>query len=178
VASSFRHHPFYCEENVWHLCGDPGVPGCDKRVVFISNEARRVAMWGQSAANAPGEPVVWDYHVVLLSRTVTWQVWDLDSTLALGLPFDDWARGSFELAVTPVAFHPRFRCIDAQVFRDTFGSDRRHMRRPDGTDVSPAPPWPCIGREHNLDRFADMRDASGPGELHDFEGLRRRFGSS
>jgi protein N-terminal glutamine amidohydrolase len=178
LISRFRYTPLYCEENVWQLCDDPRVPGDDKQVVFISNAARRVAMWGQKAARDPHDPVVWDYHVILVSRSQIWRVWDLDSALGLDVSFESWCSASFEVSITPEAFRPQFRCIEADVYRTTFASDRRHMRLPDGTDASPPPAWPCIGRGHNLDQFVDMRDEGGPGELLDFEGVCRRFGGS
>jgi protein N-terminal glutamine amidohydrolase len=167
------YQAFYCEENIWHLCGDPRAGGDDRHVLFVSNEARRVAMWGQKASRDPGDPVVWDYHVVLLARTRTWSVWDFDSTLGLDVPLARWLESSFD-AFVPEAFRPLFRCVEAGAYRRELASDRRHMRRPDGTEVSPAPPWPCIGRGHNLDRFIDVR-AAGPGEVYDLAGLKRRF---
>lgn len=176
-TSSFRYCPFYCEENVWHLSADPQVPGADRRVVFVSNPARQVVLWAQRAASQPDEPVVWDYHVVLLCDVEnTWRVWDLDSTLGLGVLLDEWARASFEVLPMPRELRPMFRCIEADAFRRSFASDRSHMRRPDGTYASPPPPWPRIGQGNNLHRFIDMRDEAVAGDVLDLEGLRRRFG--
>jgi protein N-terminal glutamine amidohydrolase len=174
-----RYCPFYCEENVWHLCANPRLVGTDRRVVIVSNHGHHVAVWRQRAAYDAAEPVVWDYHVVLLSRAAgTWRVWDLDSALGLEVPLARWLRESFQISLTPKPLRPMFRCVDADVFREVFASDRRHMRRPDGTEVGPAPPWPCIGHGHNLDRFIDMQDVGMPGERLDFDAFCRRFGLS
>ena len=71
----------YCEENVWHLCNDR--IGDDGKAIFISNDNRQCPMWHQRAA-ADGEPVIWDYHVIYLSRVEKeWMILDLDSTLEL-----------------------------------------------------------------------------------------------
>jgi protein N-terminal glutamine amidohydrolase len=175
-ASTPTYWPFYCEENIWHLVTDPRVMGEPRWVVFVSNEVRRVAMWNQRAARSPDEPVVWDYHVVLLTRVENgWRVWDLDSVLGLDVSLEAWLRGSFRLAVTPRELKPTFRCIEANLFRRELASDRRHMRHPDGTLAAPEPPWPCIGTGHNLDRFVDVTDAEIGGELVDLDGLERRF---
>ena len=167
--------PYYCEENVWHLCADPRV-GEERWVLFVSNLGMNVAMWKQRAAAAPDAPVVWDYHVVVLARRDrSWRVWDLDCLLGLDLALETWLRASFEPATTPAELWPLFRCIEADVFRRTFASDRRHMLRPDGTPCAPAPSWPRIGQGHNLHRFIDMSDTSVPGFVVDLGGLRARF---
>ena len=94
---TFRYCPYFCEENVWHLCTDDRVildhepiPVENRRVVFISNARRRVAMWKQRAGGS--QSVLWDYHVVLLAGG---NVWDLDTTLGFPIPLDAWVRGSF-----------------------------------------------------------------------------------
>src|SRR5690606_16532991 len=72
--------PFFCEENVWHLCAHPRGAAAGRRVVSIASPDRRVAMWGQKASREPRAAIAWDYHVVLLLRELgrAWQVWDLD----------------------------------------------------------------------------------------------------
>lgn len=172
-----RYWPYYCEENVWHLCATVG--GQYGLVAFVSNAARRVAMWGQRAAAHPGEPVLWDYHVVLLARgRDDWRVWDLDSTLGLDIPLAAWLSASFEAGRVPDPLRPRFRLVPADAFRRRFSSDRRHMRGPGGAFAQPPPPWETIGEGHNLDRFVDMRDSAFLGELFDLPALRRRLGVS
>lgn len=37
-----------------------------------------------------------------------------------------------------------FRVIPAEQYLAEFSSDRRHMRRPDGTWIKPPPPYPPI----------------------------------
>lgn len=37
-----------------------------------------------------------------------------------------------------------FRVISAEQYLTEFSSDRRHMRRPDGTWIKPPPPYPPI----------------------------------
>src|SRR5204862_24866 len=71
-AHVIRHHPFYCEENIWWLAQDPAIERGS--VLFITNAARAVVMDHQKAARR-GRPIAWDYHVVLIASR---KLWDLD----------------------------------------------------------------------------------------------------
>jgi hypothetical protein len=175
-ADAPQYWPYYCEENVWHLCADPRVQADDRWVVFVSNAEHRVAMWSQRCARDAEAPVVWDYHVVLLTRRdARWRVWDLDARVGPEVEATAWLHASFQPAVTPPELQPRFRLVGADAFVHQFASDRRHMRRQDGAYHAPAPPWPPIGDGHNLHRFTDMSDDAWLGEILDLDTLRRRI---
>jgi hypothetical protein len=164
-----RYCPYFCEENVWHLCADPGavaVPVEERRVVFISNARRQVVLHRQRAGG--GGPVVWDYHVVLLAGG---KIWDLDTTLGFGVDADRWLRESFPPVDADHA--PRFRVIDAPTYLKTFASDRSHMKGPDGRPLKPLPPWPPIGTGTNLMRFVDVQTPF-VGEVLTLDGLRAK----
>lgn len=162
-----RYWPYFCEENIWHLCADEAVPVFveERRVIVITGVRGRFAMRAQRAGK--GGPVLWDYHVVLRARD---EIWDLDTTLGLPLPFEEWLRGSFLPLYRD--FIPRFRIVDAALFRETFASDRSHMVGPDGVPLQPHPPWPPIGAGMTLPRFLDL-DRAYVGEVLDLEGFRR-----
>jgi len=168
---TIRYCPYFCEENIWHLCRDERVlrnrepiPVEDRQVVFISNARRRVAMRKQRAGGL--QPVLWDYHVVLLAGG---KVWDLDTTLGLPVGLAAWIRDSF-VPLRP-DFAPRFRVVDAPTYLRTFGSDRSHMLGPGGAPLKPFPSWPRIGVGMNLPNFADM-ETPFLGELFDLESFR------
>ena len=153
----YRYQPFYCEENVFHLARDPSLASRRRAVVFISNPERACAMWHQRAAQRPTWPILWDYHVVLLVGA-PWEVWDLDTLLGLPVPARDYLHRSFRADI-PDKHHPRFRVVDAELFAETFASDRSHMRLPGGRYRQPLPPWPPIGppgATSNLMCFIDM----------------------
>ena len=38
------HTPFYCEENLWHLCQDPLLPSGDRQIVVIEGRVRILRM--------------------------------------------------------------------------------------------------------------------------------------
>ena len=163
-----RYWPFYCEENVWHLCSDRDAidsPVERRQVLFVSNARKQVAMRHQRAGE--GGAVVWDYHVVLLAGG---RLWDLDTTLGFGIPPAVWLAESF----VPGSPEPRFRVIDAPAYVASFASDRSHMIGADGRPLKPPPPWPPIGKGMNLMRFVAMGEPF-LGEVIDLEGLRRRF---
>ena len=156
-----RYQPFYCEENVYHLCHDPDLADRDPAALFIAGGAEGCLMWHQRSAQRRGEPVLWDYHVVLLARD-PWEVWDLDTTLPCPVAAASYLLRSFRprLAV-PEKFVPHFRRVGVAELAATFVSDRSHMRRPDGQWNEPPPPWPPIGGAgvpDNLARYLDRND--------------------
>jgi hypothetical protein len=124
--------------------------------------------------------------VILLARAVAhsrhWQAWDLDACAPCPQPASTWLDDSFQgTALLPPEFEPRFRLLDADLYRRHFRSDRRHMRLPDGSSMQPPPSWtPILGElfgepddGSNLARFLDVDDQAFLGELFDLPGLRR-----
>lgn len=172
-----RYAPFYCEENVWWLAQEARLAGVPREVVFVSNEARTVALFEQRAAEAPGAPMVWDYHVVLaVRRPERVEVEDLDCARGSPLEAREWLEASFGPArALPPRYAPRFRVIEAEAYVSLLSSDRAHMRAPDGGWLAPPPPWPAIVRgPSNLLRLADVSDPFA-GELLDLDALRARW---
>lgn len=168
--------PFYCEENAWHLVQRAELAALEPAVLFVSNPTRSCALWHQRAA-PPGHPIVWDYHVVVLTRGAEQaRIWDLDTRLAFPLAARDWLDHTFW--GTPrleARYRPRFRLVEAERFARTFASDRSHMRDARGAFTQPPPPWPIIATAEatmNLDAFVDtMHPFSG--QTFALEGLRR-----
>ncbi len=166
-----RYCPFYCEENIYHLAGEPVLRGRPREVVFISNAHGGCAMWHQRASVRSTWPILWDYHVVLLAGA-PWEVWDLDTTLGVPVPAHDYMRRTFRAGV-PDDLLPCFRVVEAEAFAAVFASDRGHMRLSNGRWKSKPPPWPPIGSpgaEPNLMRFVDV---TSPflGEVLDLAGM-------
>ena len=170
------YQPYYCEENVWHLCQTPQFDGWDCRVLFIANSIRCCALWNQKAVTEPGQPIIWDYHVVVLaspsSEKGTWQVWDSDSTLGCPVPLGDYLQGTFGLGSffekVPKRFRVRFRMLHSREFIDNFSSDRSHMLSEEGNLLHPPPSWPPINQKgpSNLSQFCDL-EAPFLGEVLD-----------
>lgn len=172
--SPARYQPFYCEENIWHLAGDLDLgqnldQNAARHVLVIAGVGDHVALWCQRAGEPPEGLVLWDYHVVLVAGD---QVYDLDTSLGVGVPL----RRYFEATFRPVVpqFEPRFRVLDAAVYRAEFASDRRHMRLPDGGFAQPVPAWDTIGTGHNLASFVDM-ETELLGDVVDLAGLPARL---
>lgn len=175
--SDFPYASRYCEENVWQLLRASDAPSA---ALFITNRDRCCALWHQRSAEAPGQPVYWDYHVVALELGPAPRLWDLDSDL----PFPSRALGyldaTFPLAgKLPVQLEPRFRLVPEPLFTARFASDRSHMRAPDGTWLAPPPPWPLIAtadEKMSLPRFIDLATPD-LGEVLDLRELRERLGA-
>jgi hypothetical protein len=187
--------PCFCEENALRRAlaealdaedpdaEDPGAedpdgegPGADTiAVVFVLNRAGAVLFFAQRAV-APGEPMVWDYHVVVLMQG---RVLDPDCRAGADLPLAQWLAASFPHLRDPSpefdAWRPAFRPVPlAGMLRD-FSSDRRHMRDALGHWIQPPPPWlppspTPAGEAHTLPRFLDPDDALA-GPLLDAEAL-------
>jgi hypothetical protein len=178
--NSLPYCPFWCEENIWHLCEHEAVLGRERWVVIVSNAARGVAMWAQRAATRPGWPTGWDYHVVLLVRAdAEWEIWDLDSALGAPVPATTWLEQSFRpLPAAARALAPMFRVVAADEYRQQFCSDRSHMLDERGRFQQPAPTWPMIGEgPSNLARFVDMDDRIC-GEIMDLAQFREWLGAN
>ena len=183
------HHPFYCEENIWHLCQTFPSQTPRPLVLFISNPGRTVLFCNQRAGDERGI-VVWDYHVVLLASGTEWQVWDLDAKggypqacstyLAQAFPhlWESTSRSSPPTMTgdwnVPTTFAPSFRVVPAETYSRMFASDRRHMRDGNHQWTQSPPPWPCIGQGHTLDEFIDVERRTH-GEVLDFEGFFERY---
>ena len=140
-----KYAAFYCEENIWQLCGEPSFASVERRVVFISNVNSTCALWQQRATTSPGLPVIWDYHVIMIARREkNWVVWDLDTMLPLPCPLEDYLSQTF-LPLRPEhqPFAPRFRVLDGACYLGGFSSDRLHMQD-NKVWQKPPPPWPAI----------------------------------
>jgi hypothetical protein len=191
-----RYHPFYCEENIWHLCQSTRVIGLRRRVVFVSNPSRTVLFFGQRAGETDGV-VIWDYHVFLLAHAQRWQVWDPDGIAGCPVTTDEYLARAFPYLYRPAghdgggevagsalspqagvnpALVPDFRVTDADDYVAHFGSDRRHMRDAHGAWNRPPPPWSCLGQGHNLHRFVDVT-GDFHGEVLDFPAFVERYAS-
>lgn len=159
ATESSRYCANFCEENIWQLAQQIDQP-C--QVVFISNPDRQVAFWQQQAAPL-GEPLVWDYHVVLFEqRSGQTLCHDFDSRLISPLSAVDYLTASFPEPhrVMPL-YQPRFKLIEKERYLSGFASSRQHMRR-DRQWLSPPPNWPCIGisnnQADNLQQLIDCDD--------------------
>jgi len=162
-----KYTPFYCEENIWHLGQDERFRERQPIVAMISGHGRYRKLWFQRQSNDPGIPVLWDYHVVLLSFDGGWWVWDPDSTLGFPVPAATYFGKTFlHSGVDAERVDVVLRLIDAQEYVRDFSSDRSHMRTPGGGWVAESPLWPPILHEKrsNLLQWLDVSRPT-PGKL-------------
>ncbi|XP_023288744.1 protein N-terminal glutamine amidohydrolase isoform X2 [Orussus abietinus] len=174
----------YREENVWKLCQDiatrHGAELQHCHVAFISNSGRSVPLWRQRAGKGEDKLVVWDYHVILIyapdERAV---VYDLDSALPFPTHFWKYATETFRSddALRP-EYHRRFRLVPASAYLQQFASNRKHMKREDGTWIKTPPDYPPISTptcKDNLDTFINMDSGTGLGIVMSLKQLVNRF---
>lgn len=155
--AAFRYQPYYCEENAWWLCQAPELGSDARDVVIVSNAARAVWLREQRAVPA-GQPVLWDYHVFVVSGV---KIWDLDTRLEFPSSSEAYLEATF--SECPAEFAPRFRLVPSELYIRTLATDRSHMRAPNGEWLHPPPPWDppsgCPSREpSNLQRLIDVSD--------------------
>ena len=156
---NYAYHSRYCEENIWWLCQQPEFAVSDV-IVIAAAQAECFPILCQRAADAPDQPLLWDYHVVLLwpNSEQTYLI-DFDTTLPFCTPVADYFQQSFldEEALYP-EFVPLFRVLPAQEYLCNLRSDRSHMKTKTGWQAPP-PSWPAISAdENNLHQFTDMSD--------------------
>ena len=146
----------YCEENVYFLAHRylENIGNLDDvYVVVISNDDKKIPVWHQGPA---GKMVIWDYHVILVHANDTFDgpakvnVYDLDTSLPFPSLFVVYVHESFRPELRMLQqFRQRFRVIPAQVFLDSFSSDRSHMLQSINGSlpivyISPPPDYPPI----------------------------------
>merc|ERR1719483_1086250 len=183
-ASQCSYAACYCEENVYKVCQmlsekfESELSKC--WAVFVSNKKRVVPLWRQKAGRDEEKLVIWDYHVILIyrpdERTL---VYDLDSELPFPTYFHKYVTETFRTdAILNPEYHRIFRVVPATIFLQNFASDRRHMRKEDGSWLKPPPPYPCILNSisaHNLDEFISMDASTGFGEVLSLTDFVKKF---
>ncbi|KHJ48832.1 Hexokinase [Trichuris suis] len=180
----------YCEENI-HLLATTIRDRCGCYlpdglfVVVISNPYKSVPIWKQRAGRPNREGLaVWDYHVILVDKVLHQeevQVLDLDTTLSFPCSFDDYVQYALrdDLALSP-QYKRLFHLIPAEFYYHNFASDRSHMRRSDGSWITPPPSWPPIQRglaENSMPQLINL-DAVGEtpfGTVVDWNGFLSHF---
>ncbi|CAM9517985.1 unnamed protein product, partial [Hapterophycus canaliculatus] len=142
----------YCEENTLRLCKHLSdraeAAGVQLFVVFVSNSARQVPIWFQRLADSRDEPVLWDYHVILLARHPhdgNW-VYDLDSTLAFPSQAAMYMAQAFrkDREMDERFRHRVFRVVPALECLELFSSDRSHMLQKGGAYSAQPPGFPPL----------------------------------
>ena len=171
------HWPFYCEENIWHLCAEHAhLP--EAQVCLVTGHGEEVAMWAQRQGRGSQGLVAWDYHVLLVTPGPDgWQVHDPDSQLGCPVSAAAYAAGTWpDRERVRQEYQPRFRVMSAAVYRREFRSNREHMRKRDGSWHRQPPPWPLISADTNLDRWL-QHEGNGPGEWLELDAWMTRFGA-
>ncbi|XP_073678008.1 protein N-terminal glutamine amidohydrolase [Garra rufa] len=175
----------YCEENVWKLCEhvkDQGTCSLDEvYAVFISNDRKMIPIWKQKSSRGD-EPVIWDYHVILLHVNKQGQnyIYDLDTTLPFPCLLDVYSKEAFrsDEDLKP-SFWRKLRVIPGDTYLKKFASDRSHMKDADGNWRMPPPPYPCLETSEskmNLDDFICMDARVGYGEVYNLSDFVQHFG--
>lgn len=172
----------YCEENVWKLCehikNQTQTPLDEVYAVFISNEKRKIPLWKQKSSRGD-EPVVWDYHVILVHQNQQSFIYDLDTTLPFPCHLQLYAHQAFQTdqRIKP-AFWRKLRVVPAETYLRNFASDRSHMKDSDGSWRMPPPSYPCIETPEskmNLDDYISMDPAVGCGQVFSLSEFVQHF---
>ncbi|KAJ8976315.1 hypothetical protein NQ317_010269 [Molorchus minor] len=154
------------EENVYKLSQDvigkhPNeIHNC--YVVFISNPSRTIPLWRQRAGKDEDKLVIWDYHVIFLYHPEPEKclVYDLDSELPFPTYVHKYITETFRTDhILKPDYFRYFRVVAATEFLKEFASDRRHMKRSDGTWIKPPPNYSAIkttASDHNLEDYIQM----------------------
>ncbi|XP_040288541.1 protein N-terminal glutamine amidohydrolase [Bufo bufo] len=176
----------YCEENVWKLCeyirDRPRHPLEELYAVFLSNENRTIPIWKQQAGKGE-DPVIWDYHVVLLHDRGDGRrfIYDLDTVLPFPCPCDTYIKEALRSDhYIHKDWRRKLRLVPADEYLRTFASDRSHMKDANNEWKEPPPPYACIKTSEssmNLDDFISMDPRVGHGTVYTLEAFTQRFGT-
>uniref|UniRef100_H3A4H0 Protein N-terminal glutamine amidohydrolase n=1 Tax=Latimeria chalumnae TaxID=7897 RepID=H3A4H0_LATCH len=141
-----------------------------------------VPIWKQQSGRGDN-PVIWDYHVILLhvASEVERFIYDLDTVLPFPCPFNVYVEEAFksDKDIQP-AFRRKLRLIRADIYLNTFASDRSHMKDPSGKWRMPPPPYSCIETKDskmNLDAFISMNPKVGWGNVYMLPEFVKQFRS-
>jgi hypothetical protein len=170
--SAFRYTAYFCEENVWWLARsltDAGIAAARMQVLLFSNATQSVLLLNQRAAQR-GQPVAWDYHVVLrVDIGESPQVLDLDTRLDFPTTYLGYLRETFlPQSELPERYRTWVRCIPAASYLAHFHSDRSHMRGRLPAEAYPDYPviQPVAGSlSIDLADYRDMRKPLPDGSL-------------
>jgi hypothetical protein len=89
----FLYQPYYCEENIWHLCQLEQFK--NSHVIFIASKGDSFPMLNQRVMQNNLTPVLWDYHVILLAQAETNQILDFDTSLSFNNDVGTYFSNSF-----------------------------------------------------------------------------------
>lgn len=149
--------------------------------VFISNERKKIPIWKQKSSRGD-EPVIWDYHVILLhaSKQGPSFIYDLDTILPFPCSLDVYSMEAFQSDkhLKP-AYWRKLRVIPGDTYLKEFASDRSHMKDSDGNWRMPPPAYPCLETPEskmNLDDFICMDPRVGYGEVYSLSDFVKHFG--
>ncbi len=137
-------------------------------------------MWMQRASREDNLPILWDYHVVLLTQDGDrFQIWDFDSRLGIPIDATDYiAQTVLPNRILKDRWAVYFRIVAATEYLSSFASDRSHMKsKKDGTWLESPPTWDTIQTTDatmNLDSFINM-EMDFMGEILNEEDFLRRF---
>uniref|UniRef100_A0A671QUR9 Protein N-terminal glutamine amidohydrolase n=1 Tax=Sinocyclocheilus anshuiensis TaxID=1608454 RepID=A0A671QUR9_9TELE len=166
----------YCEENVCKMCEyvkDQGACSLDE-----------IPIWKQKYSRGD-QPVIWDYHVILLHVNKQGQsyIYDLDTILPFPCLFDGYSKEAFrsDEHLKPAFFRSelKLRVIPGDTYLKKFASDRSHMKDSVGNWRMPPPPYPCLETSEskmNLDDFICMDARVGYGEVYNLSDFVQHFG--
>ena len=178
----------YCEENVWLMCKNILDNSPDylpnTSALFISNPSRTVPLWEQKSQSEKDNPVVWDYHVILLqgywnNEVLSYFIFDLDSSLTFPTSLKEYVAKAFrDDANLYPQYHRYIRVVPALVYLKKFASDRSHMKNDKNEWLASPPDYSCISTETcsmNLNDFISMEKEKDLGLVFSLRDFKNRF---
>jgi hypothetical protein len=176
IKENLLYTPYYCEENIWHLCNNPVFANFERIVVIISNEQKKCAFYSQKLSTQNNFiPVIWDYHVILLIKQESWLVYDFDTILSFPTEIGEYIDKTFNNKYNKM-YLPKFRLISANHYIKKFSSDRSHMEQ-NGKWIHKPPFWqPIINKESTFYNFINFNN-DFIGSIINFENFLYKFTS-
>jgi hypothetical protein len=152
----YHYTALFCEENIWQLIQSLSTINSTLNqhstqyiktdnlwTLMISNPKQQVILFNQQA-NPPNQPIIWDYHVILLAKIKTqFFIFDFDTRLPFCCPLHYYIDHTFvttEQLSQELAIY--IRKIPSQHYLNHFYSNRSHMLN--HLPITQFPPWNII----------------------------------
>lgn len=150
----YLYTPLFCEENIWQLLlsfsqSSKKVDSSKMWALIITNPDQKIVLLNQCAAEI-NQPIIWDYHVVLLAEIHQQPfIFDFDTRLPFITPLHQYLQHTFIFSDNlPQELTPYIRKIPAHSYLERFYSDRLHMENQ--IEKSEFPSWPIINANKKL----------------------------
>jgi len=169
ISNPSKSVPIWCQRSSKNPRSVPVVWDYHVILIYRGKEAVKKDVKDREPSSPPSSSLSSSSPPSSSLSSSSW-VYDLDTILPFPESFTTYFDESFgnEEELKP-RFKRFFRVIPAKEYLSRFASDRRHMKKPDGSWAMPPPPYPSIvakdGTRNNIDDCIDVTNERTFGQI-------------